>query len=105
MKFLDPDPIICIVNKNPETKKKGGRPKLNKTTISIRLSNDVLAQARKASADGGNLSVYIEQALKKELQLTNQVVPDFRKRFSLPPKGPPIKGGLVQLILEEREAS
>jgi uncharacterized protein (DUF4415 family) len=54
--------------KKPEAKKKGGRPKLNKTTISIRLSNDVLAQARKASASGGNLSAYIEEAIKARLK-------------------------------------
>ena len=88
-----------------ESKKKGGRPKLDKTTISIRLSKDVLAQARRAAASTGNLSAYIEEALKKELQMANPGAPDFRKRFSLPPKGPHVKGGLVQLILEEREAS
>ena len=88
-----------------ESKKKGGRPKLDKTTISIRLSKDVLAHARRASASRGNLSVYIEEALKKELQMANHGTPDFRKRFSLLPKGPKVKGGLVQLILEEREAS
>lgn len=88
-----------------EEKKKGGRPKLDKTTISIRISKDVLAQAKRASASRGNLSVYIEEALKKELQMANHRAPDFGKRFSLPPKGPQVKGGLVQLILEEREAS
>jgi hypothetical protein len=88
-----------------ESKKKGGRPKLDKTTISIRLSKDVLAQTRRAAASTGNLSAYIEEALKKELQIANHGAPDFRERFSLPPKGPPVKGGLVKLILEEREAS
>jgi hypothetical protein len=29
--------------------------------------------------------------------------PNFRKRLAHPPKGPPIKGGSVQLVLEERE--
>jgi hypothetical protein len=28
--------------------------------------------------------------------------PDMRKRFALPSKGPYVKGGLVQLVLEER---
>jgi hypothetical protein len=88
-----------------QSKKKGGRPKLDKITISIRLSKDVLAQARRAAATTGNLSAYVEEALKKELQMTNHGAPDFRKRFSFPPKGPQVKGGLVQLILEEREAS
>ena len=88
-----------------ESKKKGGRPKLDKTTISIRLSKDVLAQARRVAASTGNLSAYIEEVLKKELQMPNHRIPDMGKRFSLPPKGPPVKGGLVQLILEEREAS
>jgi hypothetical protein len=86
-------------------KNKTGRPKLDKITISIRLSKDVLAQARRAAATTGNLSAYIESALKKELQMTSQGTPDFRSRFSAPPKGPHVKGGLVQLILDEREAS
>ena len=43
----------------------------------------------------------------KKLKLKNGLLvkPDFRKRFAHPPKGPMIKGGLVELILEEREAS
>jgi hypothetical protein len=84
---------------------KKGRPKLDKITISIRISKDVLAQARRAAAGTGNLSLYIESALKKELQMPSQKEPDFRARFSAPPKGPHIKGGLVQLVLEERAAS
>jgi hypothetical protein len=88
-----------------QLEKHRGRPKLDKTTISIRLSNDVLVQARKAAASGGNLSAYIEETLKKELRMAASGVPDFRKRFALPPKGPPVKGGLVQLILAEREVS
>jgi hypothetical protein len=96
------------MTKTQEAKKKGGRPKLDKTTISIRLSNDVLAQVREASASGGNLSAFIELAIKNELRIVNVGVllkPDFRKRFALPPKGPHVKGGLVKLILEERESS
>ena len=31
--------------------------------------------------------------------------PNFRARFAHPPKGPHIKGGLVQLVLEDRENS
>ncbi|MBV8102863.1 MAG: hypothetical protein JOZ31_27300 [Verrucomicrobia bacterium] len=91
--------------KTQKVKNKVGRPKLYKTTISIRLSNDVLAQVRRAAAGTGNLSAYIESALRKELQMATHGTPDFRSRFSAPPKGPNVKGGLVQLILEEREAS
>jgi hypothetical protein len=98
-------PDICSMATTRESKKKGGRPKLDKATISIRLSKDVLAQARRASASRGNLSAYIEEALRKELQIPNHAAPDFRERFSLPPKGPQVKGGLVQLILKEREVS
>jgi hypothetical protein len=54
--------------KAQEAKSKGGRPKLNKTTISIRLSTDVLAQVREAAASGGNLSAYIEEAIKDKLR-------------------------------------
>jgi uncharacterized protein (DUF4415 family) len=98
-------PDMCSMATTGESKKKGGRPKLDKATISIRLSKDVLAQARRASASRGNLSAYIEEALRKELQIPNHAAPDFRERFSLPPKGPQVKGGLVQLILKEREVS
>jgi hypothetical protein len=59
---------IYAMPKKQEAQKKGGRPKLDKRTISIRLSNDVLAQARKASASGGNLSVYIEESIKARLK-------------------------------------
>jgi hypothetical protein len=84
-----------------------GRPSLGKKTVSIRLSQDVLAQVKKAAASGGNLSAYIEEALKEKLSIVNGLSPkpDFRKRFAQPPKGPQIEGGLVKLILEERESS
>jgi len=84
-----------------------GRPSLGKKTVSIRLSEDVLAQVKKAAASGGNLSAYIEEALKEKLSIMDGMTPrpDFRKRFALPAKGPRIKGGLVKLILEERESS
>jgi hypothetical protein len=39
---------------------------------------------------------------KKKNTGTKREAPDFRKRFSRPPKGPHVKGGLVQLVLEER---
>jgi hypothetical protein len=45
-----------------------GRPSLGKKTVSIRLSEDVLAQAKKAAAIGGNLSAYIELAIKNQLK-------------------------------------
>ena len=93
------------MTKTSKVKTKVGRPKLDKTTISIRLSRDVLAQVRKAAAGAGNLSAYIESALKDKLQIPNHPTPDFRTRFSAPPKGPYVKGGLVRLLLEEREAS
>ena len=90
-----------------EQKPTRGRPSLGKKTVSIRLSEDVLAQVKKAAASGGNLSAYIEEALKEKLAIMNGLTPkpDFRKRFAVPPKGPRIKGGLVKLILEERESS
>ena len=53
---------------SPALKNKGGRPKLNKRTVSIRLSENVLAQVRKAAATGGNLSAYIEEAIKVQLK-------------------------------------
>jgi predicted DNA binding CopG/RHH family protein len=54
---------------NPSVpKNKGGRPKLNKRTVSIRLSESVLAQVRKAAATGGNISAYIEEAIKVQLK-------------------------------------
>jgi uncharacterized protein (DUF4415 family) len=58
---------IYKMPKAQEAKNKGGRPKLNKTTISIRLSNDVLAQVREAAASGGNLSAFIEQAIREKV--------------------------------------
>jgi len=84
-----------------------GRPSLGKKTVSIRLSEDVLAQLKRAAASGGNLSAYIEEALKEKLSIVDGLKPkpDFRKRFAQPPKGPLIEGGLVKLILEERESS
>ena len=45
-----------------------GRPKLGKKTVSIRLSEDVLALAKQAAAIGGNLSAHIEQAIKDRLK-------------------------------------
>jgi post-segregation antitoxin (ccd killing protein) len=45
---------------------KGGRPKLDKRTISIRLSNDVLARVRQASI--GNISAWIERAILAQLE-------------------------------------
>lgn len=96
-------------NEKPTKREKPtrGRPSLGKRTVSIRLSEDVLAQVKKAAASGGNLSAYIEEALKEKLSIMTRLTPkpDFRKRFALPPKGPRIKGGLVKLILEERESS
>lgn len=88
-------------------KQNRGRPSLGKKTVSLRLSPSVLAQAKKAAETGGNLSAYVEEALKDKLSIKNGLgpKPDFRKRFAQPPKGPRIEGGLVNLILEEREAS
>jgi hypothetical protein len=84
-----------------------GRPHLGKRTVSIRLSEEVLAQVKRAAESGGNLSAYVEAALKDKLSIKNGLgpKPDFRKRFAQPPKGPCIEGGLVKLILEERESS
>lgn len=54
--------------KAQEAKNKGGRPKLGKKTISIRISEEVLAQVRQAAASGGNLSAFVEEALKDKLR-------------------------------------
>ena len=94
--------------KTQTAKNKGGRPKLNKKTVSIRLSEDVLAQVKKAAASGGNLSAFIEEALKEKLSMTRNGLatkPDFRKRFAQPPKGPRVGDELVELILAERDKS
>lgn len=92
-----------------EPEKQGrGRPSLGKKTVSIRLSEDVLAQVKKAAASGGNLSAFVEEALKEKLSMTRDGLapkPDFRKRFAQPPKGPPVGDQLVELILAEREDS
>jgi hypothetical protein len=61
----------CRMTKKQEAKNKGGRPKLGKKTVSIRLSEDVLARVRRAAEVGGNLSAYIEQAIKERLQKDN----------------------------------
>ena len=55
------------MTKTQQPKNKGGRPKLDKKTVSIRLSNDVLARVRKASL--GNLSAWIEKAILAQLRL------------------------------------
>jgi len=55
------------MTKTQQPKNKGGRPKLDKKTVSIRLSNDVLARVRKASL--GNLSAWIEKAILAKLRL------------------------------------
>jgi hypothetical protein len=52
----------------PKPEQRRGRPKLGKKTVSIRLSEDVLALAKQAAAIGGNLSAYIEQAIKERLK-------------------------------------
>ena len=52
-------------------KKIKGRPKLNKITISIRISPDVWTEVREAAAIGGNLSAYVEDAVKTKLQRSN----------------------------------
>jgi hypothetical protein len=46
-----------------------------------------------------------QKARAMDKTIISQGTPDFRSRFSAPPKGPDIKGGLVQLILEQRDAS
>jgi hypothetical protein len=93
-------------NAKPAKKASRGRPSLGKRTVSIRLSEDVLAEVKKAAASGGNLSAYIEEALKEKLSMmVVQETPDFRERFASAPKGPRIEGGLVKLILEERDVS
>jgi hypothetical protein len=56
----------------PKPKNKGGRPKLDKVTVSIRLSRNVLAKARQASKLGGNLSAWIQQAIEAQLSDANQ---------------------------------
>jgi post-segregation antitoxin (ccd killing protein) len=43
-----------------------GRPKLDKRTVSIRLSDDVMARVRQASL--GNISAWIERAILAQLQ-------------------------------------
>ena len=58
--------------KKQEAKNKGGRPKLGKKTVSIRLSEDTLVRLRKAAEAGGNLSAYIEQAIKERLERDGQ---------------------------------
>jgi post-segregation antitoxin (ccd killing protein) len=54
------------MTKTQESKNKGGRPKLDKKTVSIRLSNDVIARVRRASL--GNISAWIERAILAQLQ-------------------------------------
>jgi len=113
-KVIEPEPCSVVFSamakkeKSTErAKQTRGRPSLGKKTVSIRLSEDVLAEVKKAAASGGNLSAYIEEALKEKLSIVNGLTPkpNFRKRFSRPAKGPRIEGGLVKLILEDREAS
>jgi hypothetical protein len=52
--------------------KKGGRPKLGKLTMSFRLSQEVVTQLRAAAASTGNLSVFVEEALKDRLRKEDQ---------------------------------
>jgi predicted DNA-binding protein len=54
--------------KKQEVKNKGGRPKTGKKTVSIRLSDEVIERVKRAAEAGGNLSAYIEQAIKVQLQ-------------------------------------
>jgi hypothetical protein len=61
----------CLMTQKQEAKNKGGRPKLGKKTVSVRLSEDVLARVRRAAEAGGNLSAYIEQAIKERLKKDN----------------------------------
>jgi hypothetical protein len=55
----------------PKPEQRRGRPKLGKKTVSIRLSEDVLARVRRGAEAGGNLSAYIEQAIKERLEKDN----------------------------------
>jgi uncharacterized protein (DUF4415 family) len=43
-----------------------GRPKLDKKTVSVRLSDDVMARVRRASL--GHISAWIERAILNQLQ-------------------------------------
>jgi hypothetical protein len=45
------------------------------------------------------------QAYRGSRNESEPASPDFRKRFAQPPKGPSVEGGLVKLIVEERESS
>jgi len=46
-------------------KNKGGRPKLDKITVSVRLSKSTVAQVRQSAI--GNMSAWIEQAILAQL--------------------------------------
>lgn len=48
--------------------KRRARPILGKKAITIRVSEDVLAEAKAAAAIGGNFSAFIEQAIKERLE-------------------------------------
>jgi post-segregation antitoxin (ccd killing protein) len=52
--------------KESPTRVRRGRPKLDKKTVSVRLSEDVMARVRRASL--GNLSAYIQLAIENQLK-------------------------------------
>ena len=52
--------------KESPTRVRRGRPKLDKKTVSVRLSDDVMARVRRASL--GNLSAYIQRAIENQLK-------------------------------------
>ena len=56
------------MDKKIKKAKRMGRPRLDKITISIRISASVWAQVREAAATGGNLSAYIEDAVITKLR-------------------------------------
>lgn len=68
MQFRALHPITLAVDKTQTAKSKGGRPKLNKKTVSIRLSEQILVQLKEAAASGGNLSAFVEEAIKDKLR-------------------------------------
>jgi uncharacterized protein (DUF4415 family) len=52
--------------KESPTRVRRGRPKLDKKTVSVRLSDDVMARVRRASL--GHISAWIEKAILAQLR-------------------------------------
>jgi uncharacterized protein (DUF4415 family) len=56
-----------LIKEATATRKPGrGRPKLDKKTVSVRLSDDLMARVRRASL--GHISAWVEKAILAQLQ-------------------------------------